>query len=301
MLIATEAGGEGINLQFCNHMINYDLPWNPMRLEQRIGRIHRLGQKNDVHIYNLATKHTVEEHILKLLYEKINLFERVIGELDEILTRINMQNIDAHIEEIFAESKSEGEIRIKMENLTSIIDFAKRNEAEVQDYASNMKFIITYGTFFKANDCEILRRSPHRLDVQLTIEMDKRLMNRPFYWHYLEKTGGIPNPMQLSLITDPNHAEEEGELIHYGSPRLHQIFQTTKELGSYIRLFEDTKGSGTAHTPLHPWLGVNVKVCYQCDRKKRYVALNRHSPDFRSDGEKFSRDINKDFFNTKNT
>ena len=64
------SGGEGINLQFCSHMINYDLPWNPMRLEQRIGRIHRLGQKNDVHIYNLATKHTVEEHILKLLYEK---------------------------------------------------------------------------------------------------------------------------------------------------------------------------------------------------------------------------------------
>ncbi len=91
VLIATEAGGEGINLQFCSHMINYDLPWNPMRLEQRIGRIHRLGQKNDVHIYNLATKHTVEEHILKLLYEKINLFERVIGELDEILTRINMK------------------------------------------------------------------------------------------------------------------------------------------------------------------------------------------------------------------
>lgn len=70
VLIATEAGGEGINLQFCNHMINYDLPWNPMRLEQRIGRIHRLGQERDVHIYNMATKHTVEEHILKLLYEK---------------------------------------------------------------------------------------------------------------------------------------------------------------------------------------------------------------------------------------
>ena len=62
VLIATEAGGEGINLQFCSHMINYDLPWNPMRLEQRIGRIHRRS-KNDVHIYNLATKHTVEEHI----------------------------------------------------------------------------------------------------------------------------------------------------------------------------------------------------------------------------------------------
>ncbi len=81
VLIATEAGGEGINLQFCHHVINFDLPWNPMRLEQRIGRVHRLGQTEDVHIYNFATKDTVEEHILKLLYEKINLFERVIGRI----------------------------------------------------------------------------------------------------------------------------------------------------------------------------------------------------------------------------
>ncbi|WP_028399178.1 DEAD/DEAH box helicase [Ectobacillus panaciterrae] len=136
VLIATEAGGEGINLQFCNYMINYDLPWNPMRLEQRIGRIHRLGQQNDVHIYNMATKHTVEEHILKLLYEKIDLFERVIGELDEILTRIDMKNIEDHIQEIFTHSKSEGEIRIKMDNLTSIIDFARRSDTGVDRYAA---------------------------------------------------------------------------------------------------------------------------------------------------------------------
>lgn len=121
--------------------------------------------------------------------------------------------------------------------------------------------------FFEANKCEISQHSPNLLDVQLTIEMDKRLMNRPFYWHYLEKTGGTPNPMRLTLITDPKN-EQEGELIHYGSPRLHQIFQATKELGSYIRLFEETKPSDATHTPLHPWLGVNMKVCYQCDRKK---------------------------------
>ncbi|WP_379966358.1 DEAD/DEAH box helicase [Ectobacillus sp. sgz5001026] len=128
VLIATEAGGEGINLQFCNTMINYDLPWNPMRLEQRIGRIHRLGQQHDVHIYNMVTKDTVEEHIMKLLYNKIQLFERVIGELDEILTRIDLRNIDDHIQDIFTSSKSEGEIRIKMENLASIIEFAQSNK-----------------------------------------------------------------------------------------------------------------------------------------------------------------------------
>ncbi|MFX3633077.1 MAG: DEAD/DEAH box helicase [Candidatus Pristimantibacillus sp.] len=87
VLIATEAGGEGINLQFCHHMINFDLPWNPMRVEQRIGRVHRLGQTEDVKIYNLCTLGTIEEHIVHLLHEKINLFELVIGELDHILEK----------------------------------------------------------------------------------------------------------------------------------------------------------------------------------------------------------------------
>ncbi|KAF0818417.1 Superfamily II DNA/RNA helicase [Bacillus sp. ZZV12-4809] len=125
VLIATEAGGEGINLQFCNHIINFDLPWNPMRLEQRIGRIHRLGQEKDVMIYNLATKETVEEHIMKLLYEKIHLFEKVIGDLDDILTKLEFGSIDDHLVDIFGRSASEGEMRIKMENLTSMIQFAE--------------------------------------------------------------------------------------------------------------------------------------------------------------------------------
>ena len=125
VLIATEAGGEGINLQFCSHIINFDLPWNPMRLEQRIGRIHRLGQEKDVKIYNFATKDTVEEHVLKLLYEKINLFEKVIGELDDILTKLEFGNIEDHLTDIFGKSSSEGEVRIKMENLTSMIQFAE--------------------------------------------------------------------------------------------------------------------------------------------------------------------------------
>lgn len=134
VLIATEAGGEGINLQFCHHVINYDLPWNPMRIEQRIGRIHRLGQKEDVHIYNFATKGTVEEHILNLLYEKIDLFENVIGELDEILTRLDLKAIDKEIAEIFATSESEGEIRIKMDNLTSVINSEKSASEDVESY-----------------------------------------------------------------------------------------------------------------------------------------------------------------------
>lgn len=121
VLIATEAGGEGINLQFCSNMINYDLPWNPMRLEQRIGRIHRFGQKKDVQIFNFAVRNTLEAHILELLYKKINLFERVIGNLDHILAELQVSDVEKEIKRIFADSRSEGEIKVKLDNLTAVI------------------------------------------------------------------------------------------------------------------------------------------------------------------------------------
>jgi superfamily II DNA or RNA helicase len=85
LLICTESGGEGRNLQFCNTLINFDLPWNPMTIEQRIGRIHRIGQTRDVFIFNLAARGTLEEQVLKILDEKINMFELVVGEIGEIL------------------------------------------------------------------------------------------------------------------------------------------------------------------------------------------------------------------------
>ncbi|MET3289831.1 DEAD/DEAH box helicase [Brevibacillus fluminis] len=122
VLIATEAGGEGINLQFCNQIINYDMPWNPMRVEQRIGRVHRLGQQRDVHIYNLSTTGTIEEHILNLLYEKIDLFEMVIGELDAIVTRMALNDsLEKNLIDIIMDSRSEKEMALKMDNIGHVI------------------------------------------------------------------------------------------------------------------------------------------------------------------------------------
>ena len=88
VLLSTETGGEGHNLQFCHVMINCDLPWNPMRIEQRIGRIHRIGQDKEVQIYNFCSAGTLEEHILEILDRKINMFELVVGEVDMILGRL---------------------------------------------------------------------------------------------------------------------------------------------------------------------------------------------------------------------
>src|SRR5437867_10464743 len=69
--IATEAAGEGINLQFCHLMVNYDVPWNPNRLEQRMGRIHRIGQLREVHVFNFVAVNTEEGKVLFALLEKI--------------------------------------------------------------------------------------------------------------------------------------------------------------------------------------------------------------------------------------
>jgi len=88
VLLTTEAAGEGRNLQFCHVMVNFDLPWNPMQIEQRLGRIHRIGQDHEVALTNLVSRATVEERILKVLEAKINLFELVVGELDMILGRV---------------------------------------------------------------------------------------------------------------------------------------------------------------------------------------------------------------------
>jgi hypothetical protein len=89
VLLSTESAGEGRNLQFCHVMINLDLPWNPMQIEQRLGRLHRVGQTHDVLLTNLACRGTIEERILHVLENKINMFELVVGELDMILGRIN--------------------------------------------------------------------------------------------------------------------------------------------------------------------------------------------------------------------
>ena len=85
VLVSTEAGGEGRNLQFCRIVINYDLPWNPMRVEQRIGRVHRLGQEHPVRVINLVARGTIESYVLEILDKKIRMFELVVGEIEEIL------------------------------------------------------------------------------------------------------------------------------------------------------------------------------------------------------------------------
>ena len=120
VLVSTESGGLGLNLQFCHHVVNYDLPWNPMRVEQRIGRVHRLGQQHDVYIYNLYAERTVEEYLLRLMDNKINLFRQVIGELDVILRRLEKggrRSLESRIAEILWRSGDDRDLAHRFDEL----------------------------------------------------------------------------------------------------------------------------------------------------------------------------------------
>ncbi len=120
VMISTESGGQGLNLQFCHHLVNYDLPWNPMRIEQRIGRLHRIGQSGQVNIYNLFAEETIEQHLLELLDRKINLFRQVIGELDVILRRMERgegRSLEGRIAEIIWSSGNERELAFRFDEL----------------------------------------------------------------------------------------------------------------------------------------------------------------------------------------
>lgn len=114
ILLFTEVGSEGLDYQFCNMMINYDLPWNPMRIEQRIGRIDRRGQKSEVvNIYNVITSDTVDADIYNRCLMRIGVFERSIGDCEEILGEIGSQ-----IESIATDARlTENECRQKLEDM----------------------------------------------------------------------------------------------------------------------------------------------------------------------------------------
>ncbi len=124
IMIATEAGAEGINLQFCSLMINYDLPWNPQRIEQRIGRCHRYGQKYDVVVINFVNrKNAADQRVYELLDEKFSLFKGVFGASDEVLGSIESGvDFEKRIAAIYQSCRTEDEINTAFDALQNEMD-----------------------------------------------------------------------------------------------------------------------------------------------------------------------------------
>ena len=145
ILLTTEAAGEGRNLQFCHVLCNFDLPWNPMQIEQRLGRVHRIGQTEDVLVSSLVGRGTVEERVFSVLEAKIHLFELVVGELDMILGRVEDDlDFESFIFDAFTASADDTEFSRRLEQFGDQLAAARaqylegraRNDALLPDLTS---------------------------------------------------------------------------------------------------------------------------------------------------------------------
>ncbi len=135
ILLSTEAAGEGRNLQFCRTMINFDIPWNPMRIEQRVGRIHRVGQTRDVRIYNLSARGTVEDYLLEILDQKLNMFELVIGEMDMILGQIeDERDFEDLLVDAWLGAQNAEDLRANFDQLGDKLVEARQVHQKTQEY-----------------------------------------------------------------------------------------------------------------------------------------------------------------------
>ncbi|MCL7454395.1 MAG: DEAD/DEAH box helicase [Anaerolineae bacterium] len=135
VLLSTEAAGEGRNLQFCRLMLNFDLPWNPQRIEQRVGRIHRVGQTRPVEILNLAAEGTVEDFLLEVLDRKLNMFELVIGEMDMILGQLeDERSFEEIVMDTWAQARTPEQVAAGFEHLGDALIHAREAYQRTREY-----------------------------------------------------------------------------------------------------------------------------------------------------------------------
>ncbi|MCY7272461.1 MAG: DEAD/DEAH box helicase [Phormidesmis sp. CAN_BIN44] len=211
IMIATEAGSEGINLQFCSLVINYDLPWNPQRIEQRIGRCHRYGQKHDVVVVNfLNRKNDADRRVFELLSEKFQLFDGVFGTSDEVLGTIESGvDFEKRIAEIYRNCRKPDEIKAAFDQLQLQLSL-EINEAMTQ----------TRRTLLENFDDEV--REKLRARAKDSQEVLKRF-DRLLMWltrHELEQQAEFLNDSSFRLITSaPSEKEGEIPLGLYELPR----------------------------------------------------------------------------------
>jgi superfamily II DNA or RNA helicase len=151
VLISSEAGGEGRNFQFCHILFNYDLPWNPMRIEQRIGRIDRVGQKRNVLVYNFGVEGTLDERILEILENRIKVFTESVGALEPILGEV-----EAQIKRIVLQDAQTAlqELRRYEVDLETRLDRARTREEQMGD------FVLDARSFRRDEVEELLGRDP---------------------------------------------------------------------------------------------------------------------------------------------
>lgn len=243
IMIATEAAGEGINLQFCAMVVNYDLPWNPQRIEQRIGRCHRYGQKNDVVVVNfLNVNNEADLRVHQLLNEKFRLFQGVFGASDEILGVIESgTDFESKIAKIYQNCRTSKEIKKAFDEL--------EEELKSNDELKN-KFSNARSKLFEHFDAEVINK------LQVTEEKAKRYLNNyeKWLWEITKFTlqdraeFNIEN-LSFTLIKSPTREAFEGKYLFLEEKEGFTRYRMRHPLAQYIitSLKNDHVPYGTIH------------------------------------------------------
>ncbi len=245
VMIATEAAGEGINLQFCWLMVNYDIPWNPNRLEQRMGRIHRYGQRNEVHIYNLVAVDTREGKILEKLFEKLNRMkehlgsDRVFDVIGDVLPGASLKDL---IIDAIANRRTMEDILAEMDRVPDNDTIQRVREATMEALATrhiDLSRIIGEQRLARENRLvpEYIERYFLRAAQKLELKIEKRkdgfwrvsfvpfeMRNQPY--EYKIKYGEVQREyLKVSFDKDEAH-KGEAEFVSIGHPLMEAVLET---------------------------------------------------------------------------
>lgn len=287
IMIATEAGAEGINLQFCSLIINYDLPWNPQRIEQRIGRCHRYGQKSDVVVVNfLNEKNAADERVYELLEQKFKLFDGVFGSSDEVLGAIESGvDFEKRIAKIYHQCRKPDEIKEAFDQLQLELSF-EVNEAMTR----------TRKKLLEHFDDEVREKLRHRDEQSKTIihEFDRQLMR--LTQHELQAHLELQSEGSFKLISPPYPASSaqiplglyelprrsgEAHLYRISHPLAKEVLATAKARAvpsaEIVFDYQQHEGNISALQPLigqSGWLSASVFTVDSLDQKEDYLILS---------------------------
>jgi len=221
IMVSTDAGGEGINLQFCHVVVNYDLPWNPMQIEQRIGRIDRIGQEHDVLVLNFVLSGTIEEYVREKIEMKLNLVKEQFGE-DKFSDILSTLNEDFKFDNLFMDfiskkEKNENEIEdISNEIYQKAVEILKKDDILVPFSDTNIKSPLEFEDiqkiasqvqsfmelFLKNHHGTLNRYKEHNVEQNMGIEVEDSTLlsfNHPFVRHAIQYSKDIGKTAMFTI------------------------------------------------------------------------------------------------------
>ena len=239
ILIATEAAAEGVNLQFCSLVINYDLPWNPQRVEQRIGRCHRYGQEFDVVVVNfLNERNEADQRVLELLKDKFQLFDGVFGASNDILGTVESGiNFEKRISEIYDQCRSPEEIEQSFKQLRDEL------EEQINDKMKRTQELLL--EHFDADIHDLLKVQKERAELQLDKisrlfwQSTKYILGKFAKFHDQDLSFDLTKSPILNAPSGKYQLIRKGERI----PENTFIYRLTHPLGEFV--LDNAKGLPT--------------------------------------------------------